>query len=921
MKKRRQSIGRKITATIITAVFIAVTGATGFFLWRQTSQNFHARHAELEITANVFSSVVAPHLARRDKTQTLVALRAIAKMPSIPYIAVIDRNEKSFAALGSAILVTSGEDTRNAGGFLDLLLTAAVPVKVPVIDAGEEIGALVLLADISDLRNRLQLGLLLTLAVATAASLLGVAFANTMRRKIVAPLTDLSRAMSEVRTTHDFSMRVDKSSDDETGDLVDSFNDMLAQISVRDTALSRHRDTLEQTVADRTRELRVARDSAEAANKAKSDFLATMSHEIRTPMNGVMVMAELLAAAELPPRQQRYAEVIVRSGQSLLTIINDILDLSKIEAGKLDLEQVAVSPCGVIDDVMSLFWERASSKGLDLAAFVTPDVPHLIIADPVRLNQVLSNLVNNALKFTENGHVAVHVRTQGRTDDHVTLEFSVIDTGIGIPADKIGKLFEAFSQADQSTTRKFGGTGLGLAISKRLVEAMGGDIKVESREGKGSRFSFRIEARVEDAGCGVERGQLGALRKAVVATSGSATPQAIASYLQVHGIETAIVAPQSFTLDDIAGCQAIFGEPRALAALCEQTTAMSGLYRIVVTEIGDMAGEDLIRAGLADDIIMRPASRREMHEMVERLARGERRGVAALSATPGDALVLPDFAGARILVADDSAVNREVIIEALRRFNVSVDVAANGREAVDAWTSGAYRLVFMDCSMPVMDGFEATATIRRAEAQHDGAGRTPIIALTAHVAGSDSDRWRRAGMDDYVIKPFTIKTIARCLIQWLGDPAGSADLGGNAAPSPPTPAATNVVATSPEIATAGQAGADVPLLDQTVLSDLGGDGSDLVIRVSRLFTEHVPGALAEIGSIADGGDLAALADAVHALKSMCANIGAARAAAACHRLETRVRTGQDCDVAAHVAAIAREAQAALTAVADLTQAA
>jgi len=261
---------------------------------------------------------------------------------------------------------------------------------------------------------------------------------------------------------------------------------MLAQISVRDTALSRHRETLEQTVAERTRELRMARDSAEAANKAKSDFLATMSHEIRTPMNGVMVMAELLAAAELPPRQQRYAEVIVRSGQSLLTIINDILDLSKIEAGKLDLEQVAVSPCGVIDDVMSLFWERASSKGLDLAAFVTPDVPHLIIGDPVRLNQVLSNLVNNALKFTENGHVAVHVRAVGRNGDSVALEFSVIDTGIGIPADKIGKLFEAFSQADQSTTRKFGGTGLGLAICRKLIEDHGGSIDLRSEENRGT---------------------------------------------------------------------------------------------------------------------------------------------------------------------------------------------------------------------------------------------------------------------------------------------------------------------------------------------------------------------------------------------------------------------------------------------------
>ena len=915
MKKRRQSIGRKITVTVITAVFVAVTAATGFFLWRQTTQDYFSRISELQVTADVFSSVVAPHLARNERPQALIALRAIAKLPSIPYIAVIDANGKTFAALGSAVLLTSGAITVKGGGLLGLLSTTALPVKVPIINAGRNVGSLVLLADISDLQRRLKIGLILTLAVASMASLLGVVIANAMRKKIVSPLADLSAAMSEVRSTHDFSKRVAKSSDDETGDLVESFNDMLAQISTRDSALLRHRETLEQTVEERTRELREARDAAEGANKAKSDFLATMSHEIRTPMNGVMVMAELLAAAELQPRQQRYAEVIVRSGQSLLTIINDILDLSKIEAGKLELEQVEVSPCRVIDDVMSLFWERASSKGLDLAAFVTPDVPHRIIGDPVRLNQVLSNLVNNALKFTESGHVAVYVRSLGRTGDRVSLEFSIIDTGIGIPPDKVGKLFEAFSQADQSTTRKFGGTGLGLAICKRLVEAMGGDIRVESAEGKGSRFVFRIEARADAEYTTIDRDQLGALRRAVVAVAGTATPKAVASYLEINGIEVVIIPPERLGGFDFAGHQAVFADPRALAGLTGLQQQTLGPHRVVVAEIGDMAGEDLIRSGLADDLIMRPVARREMRDMVERIARGERRGIAALQATAGE-VAMPDFQGARILVADDNAVNREVIIEALRRLNVSVDVVADGREAVDAWAAKPYALVFMDCSMPVMDGFKATEAIRRLEAQQDEARRTPIVALTAHVAGSDADHWRRAGMDDYVIKPFTIKTIAGCLSRWVGKPVAATEPA-----TPPLELQAADTATPDDVVADHHPGEDLPLLDQTILAELGGDGSDLVKRVSRLFIDHVPDALAEIDRNAVGDDVIALADAVHALKSMCANIGAARAAAACHHLETLARTGQSFDAADHAAIIAHEAQAALAEVARLQDAA
>ena len=419
---------------------------------------------------------------------------------------------------------------------------------------------------------------------ALLAALVGIAVALRMQRRITGPIQNLTRAMAEVRESHDFSTQVERKSDDETGIMVDAFNDMLAQIRLRDDHLAQHRANLETTVDERTRDLRVAKEAAESANVAKSEFLATMSHEIRTPMNGMLVMAELISGSELAPRQQRYAEVIVKSGQSLLSIINDILDFSKIEAGSLELERIPVDPGAVIDDVLNLFWERAASNGLDLAGYVSSDVPALIEADPVRLNQVLSNLVNNALKFTETGHVCVIARkspVQAVDGDGLTIEFAVQDTGIGIPQDKISGLFSAFTQADQSTTRKYGGTGLGLAICKKLVRAMGGEIGATSKEGEGSIFSFSVATRSLEDGAAPDHTGAGGLSRAVVALDGSITPKVIGNYLRTHGVAVETVAPDALTPQSCEGagrrvpgvglgCRRI-GPGPALPGLCQRT--------------------------------------------------------------------------------------------------------------------------------------------------------------------------------------------------------------------------------------------------------------------------------------------------------------------------------------------------------------
>jgi two-component system sensor histidine kinase BarA len=558
---RVRSIRTKLALLIAASVSAAVLLSFAVGSYRELSRFAEAKRSELAATAEVLAATVADAVAEGDQGTALRALNAISRIPAVRFAEIRTNGGELFAEAGTGVALSIGSDTTGTEpSFWSMLTRGSMFVGAHVIKGGRTVGELILLVDTSDLYKRLKQAIAAAALSAVGAIAIGFAIASRLQRSITRPLRTLSDTMNRVRLTSDFGQRAERQSDDETGQLVDSFNTMLDQISSRDQALEEHRAGLERTVEVRTRELAVARDAAESANRAKSDFLATMSHEIRTPMNGMLVMAELLAGGELPPRQQRYAETIVRSGQTLLTIINDILDLSKIEAGKLELEQGRVPVATVVDDVIGLFWERASTKNLDLAATIGPEVPAIIEADPVRLNQILSNLVNNALKFTETGHVALSVEVSGRASDgHAELLFSVADTGIGIPADKVDHIFEAFSQADQSTTRRFGGTGLGLSICQRLVAAMEGRIWAESEVGKGSVFRFAIPAQVlqepepipSGAGC-----------TALLAVDGAATQVALAAELRRAGYQVTQSAAEASRL----GANLVFAGPDFIEA-------------------------------------------------------------------------------------------------------------------------------------------------------------------------------------------------------------------------------------------------------------------------------------------------------------------------------------------------------------------
>jgi len=866
---RRRSIRGKLTFLVLASVGAAVTLVTGVLAWRDGDRETHAAFDRYSAIAKITAAMSEEAAAAGDRQRAYAALRAIAVMPDITY-ARVERPDGGLIAETGAGVRLSSDLAATAGGHASvasLVGSHTAEVSAPILYGGRTVGRVVMLGRLGDGGWRLLSSLLLSLGAGLAAAVVGLAVAARLQKRIAGPVVALTEAMAAVRESHDYQRGAEVAADDEVGDLVDGFNDMLAEIRTRDAAIAAHMSGLEDTVAERTADLKVAKEAAEQASTAKSDFLATMSHEIRTPMNGVMVMAEMLAAGDLPPKQRRFAEVIAKSGASLLAIINDILDFSKIEAGKLELEAMPADPADVIEDCLALFWERARGKGLDLAAHVDPATPALIETDPTRLRQVIGNLVNNAIKFTETGAVMVQAAPMASPQGPM-LRIAVRDTGIGIAKDKIPGLFEAFTQADQSTTRRFGGTGLGLAICRRLAEAMGGRLTADSEIGKGSVFilDLPMTALAPAPDWPQVAGETAALTVA-----GPATRAALQRYLKSAGLTLVEAEPNR----DPPGL--VVAEPSALKGAPRTRAAV-----ICLGEYGETQAQALLDAGLADLVLVQPLRRRELVAALAQLAAGAPLSEALDASSRPESEALPSFAGRRILVADDSAVNREVALEALSQLGCAVTLVADGREAVEAACEAQFDLVLMDASMPEMDGYEATAAIRQAE-EADRRRKTPIVALTAHVVGSAADRWRAAGMDGMLSKPFTLAALAAKLGEFVAVAAPSAVPAPAPAKAEPAPAQT---------ATLGP-GVLSDLLDPQVTSELArmaaAGKSDFVARVRRLYRENAPVAVKALIKAASDGDVDAVAKAAHALKSMSLNMGARVVAESAARLEVQAR--------------------------------
>ncbi len=507
-------------------------------------------------------------------------------------------------------------------------------------------------------------------------------------------------------------------------------------------------------------QLEEAHVKAELAHRSKSEFLATMSHEIRTPLNGVIGLTSLLLETELTTQQREQIEMIGSSGDALLAIINDVLDLSKIEAGRVELEAVEIEPCRLAEEALELVADGACMKGLEVASHVEPDVPVKAIGDPTRMRQVLLNLLSNAVKFTAEGSVTLRVRNvAAKADETTRLRFEVTDSGIGISKEAQQRLFQPFTQADASTTRKYGGTGLGLAICKRFVDMMGGAIGVDSNPGEGATFWFEASFRVVFRACMAERKAAGA-RVAVVGSPEALTPH-LTEELRACGVAAEFSQSGAVVRNAQAALVCVNpGVTEPAVDVASLTEANPGLAVAVVQP--RVAADSRVKPGQCGVFVVlrRPLRRTQLERFLEEAVSGAPEGSAA-EAGKADATRPPG----RLLLAEDNPVNQKVAQAMLRILGYQIDLAQNGLEAVELFREAKYDAVLMDCQMPEMDGFEATRKIREGEGQEV---RTPIIALTANAFDEDRELCMKAGMDDYLSKPVRPQMLKDALERWVG---------------------------------------------------------------------------------------------------------------------------------------------------------
>lgn len=624
-------------------------------------------------------------------------------------------------------------------------------------------------------------------------------------------------------------------------------------------------EELEDKVEERTETLQKALKAAHAASQAKSDFLAVMSHEIRTPLNGVLGMADHLIETQLSTDQKHFTETIIESGKGLLNIINDILDFSKIEAGKLELDKRAFCLKTTIENVCEIMAKKASEKELKLLHSFDLNVPSILIGDDHRLKQVFLNLVSNALKFTHEGHILIKTRMMSLREDEIVLQFAVEDTGIGIPDEKQEKLFKSFTQVDSSTSRQYGGTGLGLAISKEIVEMMGGQISIKSKEGKGTTFYFTLPLKLEASQKQVYREQYPIREEAPYVYrvfKDMVVDETLEYYLQRSQINSSEInlqldlsylQPLSLILCDDYNLKLYENELRELKQKGHKVHVFKDLKELNTDLAKDVCNFESFFPLKLDDVfksLLQQDANLPISNTIEQMK----------------------FNGEKVLLVDDDKTNQMVASLRLEKMNLDVDIADGGHTAVELFQSKTYQIVFMDCQMPDMDGYETTEIIRDYEKKHSNV-QTPIIALTANATKRDRDRCFAVGMNDYLSKPLKTEDIKTVLQQYLSDQQKRDEA---------------LLRTSMNFAIATESDKEEVLsVDLTVIRELL-DGVDLETEKSLLeiFITDCDERVELLNAAFMKEDYEEIKKLAHAMKGGAANIGVFPFMEICGRLET-----------------------------------
>ncbi|MES2299335.1 MAG: response regulator [Pseudomonadota bacterium] len=954
----RASLGQKLTIVCLLATGSALLLVFAAYTVSTVLSHRKEESAQLASLAGVIGANSGPALLAREPKRASAILAALGAREEISGAALYARDGTLFARYrasaqdgelaepvpGAPVAAASSpaaqwpielaaagpdDDAAQAAPFW----SARMRVQQAVLLDQQVVGSVLIEADLVPMWRDIAKSLGVLGAAMLAALVVASAMSARFKASIADPISKLISAAHKVSSSQNTTLRIAHQRSDELGTLIDSFNDMLAQLEGRGAALSHHRDELERQVGVRTAQLEKAKNAAEAASRAKSAFLATMSHEIRTPMNGVLGMADMLLGTQLSDTQRNYTSMVKRSGEHLLVIINDILDFSKIEAGKLTIEYIQFNLWDLLDDIDKAFTPQAQAKHIALEFAIAPDIPIAVYGDPNRLRQIMANLLGNAIKFTERGAITAKVRLASEDSQGVVLRFEVHDTGIGVSREARERIFDAFSQADNSTTRKYGGTGLGLAISKQLVELMGGKIGIDNALAQGSLFWFTVSfdkrgVALGDAAPFTATAEI----RALIVDEHSSSRAALARQLAMWSVRCSCAERATDALEQL--CQAArAGTPFDVAVLDMELARTSGLAlaaaikaepatrgtRIVLLSSERCAADPQQRreAGVAYQLI-KPAREGDLFECVAIRARGAAAplALAAPAPPPIPAAATTRARRRRVLLAEDNPVNVEVASAMLESLGLDVVCARNGEQAVAAVRAAhgkngqggqrGYDVVLMDCQMPVMDGFAATGAIRRHEQQQRSAraGQTslPIIAITANALQGDRETCLAAGMDDYLSKPFTQQELASVIGRWIALPPPHpgafdetpASLVEDSAPAPASAAGAplNLAVASVALAAARSAPAHPArdAINRDALANIRAlsreRGDALVQKVILAYVDDTPAQLQTLRLAIAAVDAATLRKAAHSLKSSSANVGAEALAQLCKEMES-----------------------------------